>query len=617
MVNRSIFTGNLAKGASTAGSGAILNDVRSSAIIDRSTFAGNQALGFSSFGGALGNYDGSDITVSFSDFNNNFAQGAAGANAGAGGAIECEEFGYIELDTADAALTFVGCSFSGNRVIGSGGAIYAVFNVSVAMTNTTISGNSATNNGGGIVVDGLLTMGNCTVVLNNADADGDGMGSGGGIFATSEPPLLRNTLIAGNKVLGNGGSSNDISSNTTVDAFSSFNLIGDAATSGGLVDNVKGNIVGVGGTGVRDLATIINISLANNGGPTLTHALAAGSPAIDAGSNALVPTGVTTDQRGPGFSRIVNNTVDIGAYESPIFTTTALTANPLATTGGTSVMFTATVAPSPGSLGTVNFLDNGIPILGGSNIGVAGGVAVFSTTTLANGAHPVTAVYSGSTGFAGSTSNVQNVVVSSGAAPPKIVGFTPNGGLAAFAGAQHSRIVDLQVSFDQAVQLDANALTLSLHTSNIIYNGVPKPTGLGAVPTLVLSNSTDNKTWTVTFAGQSTELGADAFASLVDGVYDFQVDGARSIPSETPASTWSAVRRPPSTAFSATPATHRHRPAARPASTSKPSSIPATTCRSAARSTTTRATRRSSISTATARSTPATTCNSAAGSTKR
>jgi hypothetical protein len=61
--------------------------------------------------------------------------------------------------------------------------------------------------------------------------------------------------------------------------------------------------------------------LQNNGGPTMTMALLPGSPAIDAGSNDLIPAGVQYDQRGPGFQRIVNATgkptaiVDIGAFE--------------------------------------------------------------------------------------------------------------------------------------------------------------------------------------------------------------------------------------------------------------------------------------------------------------
>jgi len=52
--------------------------------------------------------------------------------------------------------------------------------------------------------------------------------------------------------------------------------------------------------------------LQNNGGPTRTHALLAGSPAIDAGNNAA---NVDFDQRGAGFVRIVGASADIGAFE--------------------------------------------------------------------------------------------------------------------------------------------------------------------------------------------------------------------------------------------------------------------------------------------------------------
>src|SRR5262249_42109572 len=52
--------------------------------------------------------------------------------------------------------------------------------------------------------------------------------------------------------------------------------------------------------------------LKDNGGPTMTHKLLQGSPAIDAGDNTDAPEG---DQRGPGYARVVNGTIDIGAYE--------------------------------------------------------------------------------------------------------------------------------------------------------------------------------------------------------------------------------------------------------------------------------------------------------------
>ena len=77
---------------------------------------------------------------------------------------------------------------------------------------------------------------------------------------------------------GASDSADDISG--TVDAASSFNLIGDAATSGGLTNGVNNNQVGVAaGLG----------ALANNGGLTFTHALLATSLAVEAGSNANLP----------------------------------------------------------------------------------------------------------------------------------------------------------------------------------------------------------------------------------------------------------------------------------------------------------------------------------------
>jgi hypothetical protein len=99
----------------------------------------------------------------------------------------------------------------------------------------------------------------------------------------------------------------------TVSSASAYNLIGTGG-SGGLTNGTNGNLVGVANPGLDPTG------LQNNGGPTQTIALLSNSPAIDAGSNALAvdpTTGLplTTDQRGAGFPRIVNGTVDIGAFE--------------------------------------------------------------------------------------------------------------------------------------------------------------------------------------------------------------------------------------------------------------------------------------------------------------
>ena len=93
----------------------------------------------------------------------------------------------------------------------------------------------------------------------------------------------------------------------------------------GITSGTSGNQIGSASAG-----TVINADLgplANNGGPTLTVAELAGSPAIDAGSTALAvdPTtgqALVWDQRGSGYARIVNDTVDIGAFEYAAFLVT-------------------------------------------------------------------------------------------------------------------------------------------------------------------------------------------------------------------------------------------------------------------------------------------------------
>ena len=97
-----------------------------------------------------------------------------------------------------------------------------------------------------------------------------------------------------------------ISSNTgTISA--SNNLIG-AGDGSGLTNGVNGNQVG---SLAAPLDPLLG-PLADNGGPTFTHALLAGSPAIDAGSN---PAALANDQRGPGFSRVSGAQADVGAFE--------------------------------------------------------------------------------------------------------------------------------------------------------------------------------------------------------------------------------------------------------------------------------------------------------------
>src|SRR5207344_2378156 len=110
---------------------------------------------------------------------------------------------------------------------------------------------------------------------------------------------------------------------------------------------------------------------------------------------------------------------------------------------------------------------------------LSGGSATIQISSLTVGAHTLYAVYAGDVNFAPSAS-IQVVQVVGAA--PRVVSVTPNANIASLAGEQRSRVVSLVVVFDQAVQMDANALTLALHANGVAFNGVAQPAGFGALP---------------------------------------------------------------------------------------------------------------------------------------
>jgi hypothetical protein len=145
--------------------------------------------------------------------------------------------------------------------------------------------------------------------LTNCTLSGNSAKYGGGIDVTPGSVTLNNTVVAGNT------SSSGPDVNGAVASGSGFNLIGDGTKMTGISNGVNGNQVGTSKSPIKALLA----ALGNYGGPTQTLALLPGSPALDAGSNAL-DGGVSTDQR--GVARIINGTVDIGAFESQGFTVT-------------------------------------------------------------------------------------------------------------------------------------------------------------------------------------------------------------------------------------------------------------------------------------------------------
>jgi Bacterial Ig-like domain (group 3)/Matrixin/Right handed beta helix region len=202
------------------------------------------------------------------------------------------------------SLTVADSTVAGNGA-GNGGGIDNSGSLTVA--DSTVAGNGS-GNGGGIDNLGTLTAVNATIAYN--------FNGGGGLNdETGSTTILDNTIVALNT---NGNYAPDDITGVPVSSASTYNLIGTGG-SGGLVDQstdpAPHNQVGVANPGLA-------ADSANNGGPTQNIALLPGSPAIGAGSVALADEySLTTDQRGAGFSRIVNGTVDIGAFESPVFGT--------------------------------------------------------------------------------------------------------------------------------------------------------------------------------------------------------------------------------------------------------------------------------------------------------
>jgi CSLREA domain-containing protein len=176
----------------------------------------------------------------------------------------------------------------------SGGGIYN--EGSLGVTNSTISGNHATSSGGGIYSEGALQVINSTISGNSADM-------GGGIFVETGTAEASNTLLSGNSA-----SSED-----------SSNCSGFVGNLGNNLDSGTSCGFGTNNNSLSGVDPMLG-DLADNGGPTETHALLGGSPAINKGNNDALDIDLDIDplqfdQRGPGFARIVGGIVDIGAFE--------------------------------------------------------------------------------------------------------------------------------------------------------------------------------------------------------------------------------------------------------------------------------------------------------------
>ncbi len=185
-------------------------------------------------------------------------------------------------------LTADGTTFQHNLAQIQGGAIDNSGSGMAYLTNVTVSDNTGDDAGGGIRNNAAATM---TVVNSTITGNSANLSGGGGIFDTGTLQVV-NTIVAGNTAALNSPDCNQITS-------LGRNLIG--TSDGCTLTPITGDLVGV---------DPLLGPLQENGGPTLTHALLSGSPAIDAGDIASCPA---TDQR--GVLRPQGPDCDIGAYE--------------------------------------------------------------------------------------------------------------------------------------------------------------------------------------------------------------------------------------------------------------------------------------------------------------
>lgn len=255
------------------------------------TLTGGWTTGSGASGGAIKSRTTGLLTINSSTISGNTTTG----------------FGFGGGVYAIGPLRLYQSTVSGNSTTGDGalgGGVWA--GVGATVIQSTISGNNTSginSHGGGLWAYGPLTFEQSTVTNNRAQ---HATAKGGGVFQpdSSNNYLLTmdSTIIAGNVAPTGTDVLTDPHSAKNV----AYSLIGNTTSSGITAGTGPGNLLNV----APQLGP-----LANNGGPTPTHALLDGSPALNAGSPDIMSG---TDQRGAPFVRVAGPRADIGAYERQI-----------------------------------------------------------------------------------------------------------------------------------------------------------------------------------------------------------------------------------------------------------------------------------------------------------
>ena len=345
--------------------GGILND-NSTLTIAQCTVNGNAIVSgnFANSGGGI--YNSGTMTLNQVIVNNNNASfNGGGPGAPSGGGI-----------SNTGAMIIIAGTVQSNMGFWSAGGIYNTGMMTI--TGSTISNNQTGNpghfggSGGGIINGGTVTIQDSTISGNRAFGGDLQGGEGGGISGNNN--AITNSTITGNSALRGGGvagggniAHTTFSTNSAsraggalylTSALELGNTILKAGASGVNIFNNSGSLITHGynvcsddgsgflnGPGDQIDTDPMLGPLQDNGGPTFTHALLPGSPAIDAGDPNFAPP-PDYDQRGPGFVRVFNGRIDVGSFEVQPTPTPTPTLTPTATATPTPTA-TPTSSPTP------------------------------------------------------------------------------------------------------------------------------------------------------------------------------------------------------------------------------------------------------------------------------
>ena len=339
MTDSEVF-GNYTASGTTAGM-----DVRvtGSASISDSVFSGNMAEIDTNYylgGGGLSLVGGGTVSANVELTNVEVSDNSMNGGTGSGGGIGISSIQNAVLTNVtitgntssgrggglfvrDSSVRLISSTISGNTILVSedyltrqrGGGIAAYLGGDVTLIDSTVSGNSAASYGGGI--HGRGGEGGSSLQLINSTVSGNSTGaSGGGIMAGKELSLIHttvanNTAASGADAIHLVGDQVFFNNSLIIQAEVGETACNAQATSHSNTLATDNSCTGTV-TGLTDIALQ---PLADNGGPTLTHALGAESVAIESAGDCVTDFGISSDQRGIPRPGPGSSACDIGAFE--------------------------------------------------------------------------------------------------------------------------------------------------------------------------------------------------------------------------------------------------------------------------------------------------------------